>query len=283
MTDVDDRRLIAEPIMAWKRATMTIGRDGEVRFRPVSASGTYGLVENAECRPILARILGDVHEPTHTPPHRHCSCGFYATKDRRAPTLGKVALRVELTGTVIVHARGYRAQRQRVVAIEVPSRCSTRTVECGEASGVVLDPDTGRLEPSCAECAQQARAMLFGLSDIAGRAGVDVAWTDDDPAERTLHVNLTAYTAAFQNALNQMMVTVQQAAETFERATLTTFTVANDGAQPSSWIEDEKWDDAVDSGPVHPLEAKRRRDEERRQRLEQLAGPKRAPRNTRRP
>lgn len=66
---------------------------------------------------------------------------------------------------------------------------------------------------------------------------------------------------------------------TFQRSIYTTWLSADqqdgDGATPTYAVQDE--------GPVHALEAKRRRDEERRQRLEKLDGPKRAPRTTRRP
>ena len=57
-------------------------------------------------------------------PGYHCSCGIYAVKERwqllSAGFAATVVGRVELSGLVIEHERGYRAQRARIVELYAP-------------------------------------------------------------------------------------------------------------------------------------------------------------------
>lgn len=281
-TELEDRRLVAEPIMGWKAAALVDVPGVGPRFQPISASGTYGTVEVAECRPVhgvtpgytmwdqlralpVGLLAGPV--PTHDVPDPDCACGFYARKERADLALsggrrGQVRLRVALTGTVIAHERGYRAQRQQVVGVEIPKVCG-----CGDRDHIVglwvVGPST-YYRPVCRSCAAHAGIEPIALADMTALLGVDVAWCDPTPAwpEITFHFGVSA--AQFQQAMTKAMQDLMSAAQ------LTTYQF-NASFGPL-------FDDPAPE-PEHPLDAKRRRDEERRQRLEQLAGPRRAPRN----
>jgi hypothetical protein len=280
-TATDERRLVAEPIMAWKTATLTGTMwSDELAFKPLSAPGTYGTTEVAECRPVPGVTPGhrwmwsydgkrgvDDGPPEHDAPHPDCACGFYATKDRTAPAVDVVALRVELTGTVIVHERGYRAQRQQVVAIEIPKMC-----RCGRKDVIGLLP-MAPFRPLCPRCSDRIPVRPAVLSDVAGRLGLDVGWCEPvagvDRWNRGGFVPSASVIGSFGVSFAQMQQAMQQAMQQ-------TIQAMQSSAQLTKAMLDELLDD---DEPVHPLEAKRRRDEARRQRLEQLAGPRRGPRN----
>lgn len=89
-------------------------------------------------------------------PDLRCSCGWYAMRDRDQVTLGGAAaiVDVELSGRVIVAERGFRAEHQRILRIELPA-----CYFCGEdveAAHVTdfFNGNSQRLWFSCAEHAQ---------------------------------------------------------------------------------------------------------------------------------
>lgn len=129
------------PILAWKLCNLT--RDGEgYRFYRIGAlslfknfRGSYGIEGTAECVSPRYRRSGIPKEfCTKDVPNLSCVCGFYAVReiellkenycgsDTRDLTEGQVLLQVELYGKVIVHSRGYRAEKQRVLEMWLPTK-----------------------------------------------------------------------------------------------------------------------------------------------------------------
>lgn len=143
-------------------------------------------------------------------PGEGCDCGFYAVRPgcedevfdtvdglRRRAT--SVRLEVELTGDVLEFDLGYRAARQRVLRVVVPSRCAPcsrfddtrQAVALLPKDGPGHGPDTalgalGRLggrdpwpvlEPVC-ELHRPAPDEFapLGLLELAGLLGTEVAW-----------------------------------------------------------------------------------------------------------
>lgn len=106
-----------------KIAQLIVGPDDEVWLAGVT-SLRYGVDELARCRRRSCR-----------PPGLDCRCGFYAFRDRsraidlfaqltvRHPARSYVLLTVDLDGEVLEYDLGFRAQRQRVLRIEVPAVC----------------------------------------------------------------------------------------------------------------------------------------------------------------
>lgn len=106
-----------------KIAQLIVGPDDEVWLAGVT-SLRYGVDELARCR----------RRACH-PPGLDCRCGFYAFRDRqravdlfaqltvRHPARSYVLLTVDLDGEVLEYDLGFRAERQRVLRIEVPGVC----------------------------------------------------------------------------------------------------------------------------------------------------------------
>lgn len=106
-----------------KIAQLIVGPDDDVWLAGVT-SLRYGVDELARCRRRSCR-----------PPGLDCRCGFYAFRDRasavelfaqltiRHPARSYVLLTVDLDGEVLEYELGFRAQRQRVLRIEIPAAC----------------------------------------------------------------------------------------------------------------------------------------------------------------
>lgn len=122
-------RPVAEPVIAWKHAYIEVDDSG-VYFRGIGVSARYGVESVAECAlngHLEAAEMGMEHGPA---PSRYCRCGFYAVKNNLDPfdpvnegryiPVGQVLLQVELYGRIIVHTQGYRAEKQRVLAVYSP-------------------------------------------------------------------------------------------------------------------------------------------------------------------
>lgn len=97
----------------------------EVKFVPLNGDfGLFGIDSDAECK----RVLSD-----HDAPAWGCVCGFYAMPtgalseyDRRR---GHAILEVELSGKIICHDKGYRAEHQRVLEVLVPNCACNRPAD----------------------------------------------------------------------------------------------------------------------------------------------------------
>lgn len=140
-------------------------------------------------------------------PGLDCVCGFYAFRDRaaalellgelsrRRPDRGYVLLDVDLDGEVLEYEHGFRAARQRVHRVGLPSWCGMCRAEgLSSPAGLVADP-TQRAEQSVRErhapvgttlprgaatvravCAahQPARARRTSLSVLRDRLGTEI-------------------------------------------------------------------------------------------------------------
>lgn len=103
----------------------------------------YGVDTIAACR-----------RRTCEPPGLDCRCGFYAFRERREalellgslgsrhPARSYVLLTVDLDGNVLEYESGFRAQRQRVLRIEIPAAC----MRCLRG-GVITPPVTYMAHP----------------------------------------------------------------------------------------------------------------------------------------
>ncbi len=120
------------PIIAYKTADLTIRKGGPPRLRSHFTGWEYNGADRAFCRKTSGQTVRDTF---HRPPILDCACGFYAvnTFDRVQREYGRmfgaVLLEVELFGKVIVHEYGYRAERQRILHVGLPSCFFTHTTE----------------------------------------------------------------------------------------------------------------------------------------------------------
>lgn len=126
-------RVADEPIRAWKVAHLRLTGEGW-RFSGIGVAMEYGVEEVAKCarqgdHPTThvivngaGQVVSRIEEPIHTAPSLDCACGFYAVAEADLSTrygfvtAAEVLLEVELYGRVIVHERGYRAEKQRVLS-----------------------------------------------------------------------------------------------------------------------------------------------------------------------
>lgn len=144
------------------------------------------------------------------PPGLSCFCGFYAFRERdRAlelidwlgslqPTRSYVLLSADLDGEVLEYEHGFRAQRQRVVRIEVPDRCQPCAAQgqgMGVATALVTHPrfrseqlfaqqdlvsrlalpmGSAPLRPLCARHTPPSLARLHTLPELRGLIGTEV-------------------------------------------------------------------------------------------------------------
>lgn len=114
------------------------------------------------------------HRRGHAAPALECSCGFHAVGDAEA--LGDVThvladtvlLDVELSGAIVEHERGFRAERQRIVGVRFPATCSW-------CDGPALTVVPGRRwRSACARCGAERRALV--RADATGVLGIDVGF-----------------------------------------------------------------------------------------------------------
>lgn len=121
-TDLDPERAL-DALRGYKVAQLIVGA-GDTAWLAGVASLRYGVDTLAQCRRGSCR-----------PPGLDCRCGFYAFRDRdraidllgrldsRHPARTYVLLTVDLDGAVLEYEAGFRAQRQRVLRIEIPNAC----------------------------------------------------------------------------------------------------------------------------------------------------------------
>jgi hypothetical protein len=120
----------------YKIAQLIVGSDDTAWLAGIT-SQSYGIDTVARCR-----------RRTCQPPGLDCLCGFYAFRDRtralellgqlgtRHPARTYVLLTVDLDGTVLEYESGFRAQRQRVLRIDIPNACM-RCLRAGEIAPAV--------------------------------------------------------------------------------------------------------------------------------------------------
>jgi hypothetical protein len=194
-----------EPLRAVKRARLRISPDGRsATLSGLTLGGRYAAEDDARC-PRGCTIPAD-----------GCDCGFYALRpDREAEVFGasehllratSVRLDVELSGAVLEYDRGYRAQHQRVLRVEVPRICAScaRFHDRQEAvtliavpasflpfggPAIARAPSAHRefwpvLEPAC-QLHRRTRSEVpgIGLADLAGLLGTEVVWAPQEASE----------------------------------------------------------------------------------------------------
>lgn len=159
----------AEPITAWKRAGIAI-RGGQPVLRGVMY-GEYKPVDTAIHAPFNF-LSPDRH---HQAPDAKCVCGFYgvakewlyqASKDYTSSSCAD--LEVELYGRVIRHRDGWRAEKQRVLAVHLDLSC----LRCRRpAKGI----HQGGL--NCGNCHSGiAPTVWFTPAELSSLLGVEVRW-----------------------------------------------------------------------------------------------------------
>lgn len=160
------------PILAHRIARLTF--DGtSLPFKPLHRGRPFGVDSTARCEVehayMSVRGFYESRPKPHTSPGLDCQCGFYSVPSDVEPW-GEghdfVTLLVELSGTVIEHEKGYRAEHQRVVECQVPA-CRY----CGNQSAVI-DVRSGQMyEATCK--AHVAQVAVEQCGD--GRVLIDVA------------------------------------------------------------------------------------------------------------
>jgi hypothetical protein len=150
------------PVTAWKLASWRWSPDEAVEFTGLAGT-TYQQTDWSRCR------LGC---PPGKPLAEHHRCGFYGWRHRRrglTPDPRRVELRVALGGVVREYAFGYRAGRQRVLAVHVPPVCRW-------CQALATGLDSRSLAPVCERCARQRFDRPMPVAAVRDRTGLDVWW-----------------------------------------------------------------------------------------------------------
>lgn len=159
----------------------------------------YGADGTAQCRHTRC-----------TPPGLGCDCGFYAFRhrDRALHLLSNVEeahpercyalLTADLDGDVLEYEHGFRAERQRILAVDLDNRChrcrmdaradSAATTffthptfrgECSLATSArvltALPMDHAPIKPLCAAHAPDSRGRAYQLTELCDLTGTEVS------------------------------------------------------------------------------------------------------------
>lgn len=191
-----------DPLRGYKIAQLIVGPHDDAWLAGVT-SLRYGVDELAKCRRRGCR-----------PPGLDCRCGFYAFRDRahavdllgqlgsRHPARSYVLLTADLDGDVLEYELGFRAQRQRVLRIEVAGACS-RCLRDGDlrpavaflahphfrgeqllyertlSARMALPLGSAPVRPVCADHIPHGAARRFTLLSLRGLTGTEVALLPD--------------------------------------------------------------------------------------------------------
>jgi hypothetical protein len=165
-------RANGDHITGYKWARLVAYGD-ELRFQPIyNMHPEYDVESTAMC------------EHGNQVPASDCKCGFYALKRRQhlGYVLGTLSnqvvrsrlmtLEVDLSGRVLVANMGYRAEKQRVLRVLVPTRCAFRHEKRRRrrAAGVAIYKR--EVLAVCQDCAPS----FMPLSVIADALGTEVVW-----------------------------------------------------------------------------------------------------------
>ena len=173
-----------EPIRAWKRANLVIER-GLVRFGAMGVDERYSVDGHAHCSSqyrLSSLWWGEARVPHGATPSLSCRCGFYAWTERDDafkvyPTAA--LLEVDLFGTVIVHERGYRASRQRVLAVWLPKTCASSLCAADATEVAEVDKQVlGFCSQHASLVPETALSARGTTSDLAALIGTEVRWLD---------------------------------------------------------------------------------------------------------
>jgi hypothetical protein len=189
-----EEELGVEARRGYKTAQVLIDARGAATFAGITEGGAYRAEARASCARARCRA-----------PAPECVCGFYAFK-RRADALEllrqtlacnglrhKALLTVELEGSVLQYERGYRAERQRVLAVAFEPECAFRVrgalphpadrlvaVPTARARSLYAVPGSpagpgAPLRPVCDDHVPTG-ARAFRPVELAGLLGTEVGW-----------------------------------------------------------------------------------------------------------
>lgn len=125
--------------------------------------GPHVCVPGGLCYRRVAEAVCD-ERAGHAAPDEQCQCGFYAFRPDTAmahnlePGPNQWRLQVRLSGKVVVHEEGYRAQHQEVVSVEPPGRCG-----CQQGAPTMVVVDGRDVVVRCIRCAADAVAERGAL------------------------------------------------------------------------------------------------------------------------
>ena len=180
---------VAEPIRVRKLARVAYNPAGRASLWGYSVPVAYKAVDTAQCW-IHRQYLNPQLERLHHPPVTGCDCGFYAMANvddvpERAQHQNWL-LDVELYGRVKRHARGWRAEKQRVLAAVAPDRC----VYCaGPCAALRLYGSSGLVYPVCG----LSPTTVHGLDEQWGMSvSLDVLRAQLAPVEITERTKWTS-------------------------------------------------------------------------------------------
>lgn len=121
------------PILAARRAHIEAftpnGSGDKLVFRSLTTNFTFGKQAIASCN----------KHYDHTAPDLNCTCGFYAVPADKLTSYtfsDTVTLLVELSGKIIEHEEGFRAQKQQVCEVKI-KKCG-----CGKPATLLLFDNT---------------------------------------------------------------------------------------------------------------------------------------------
>lgn len=169
-----------EPIRGW-RAAQVVLEGNRYRFQSVIAGhGSYDAEAVAACHRndgyygIRISMYHSEAERRHEAPGEDCSCGFYAVIDPAdvedlAHGRGTVMIEADLYGRVIVHERGYRAQKQRALSVTIPADC----LYCTNAAQPAVPVEGGPLVFVCEKHLPEDH-VLISSHDLAAKLGTEV-------------------------------------------------------------------------------------------------------------
>lgn len=159
-----------------------VGRMFTVRFLSVvSSNESFGRDASATCNKIFY----------HQAPDWDCTCGFYAVPADMLPrhnySKGLTTLQVELSGLVVAHDEGYRAEHQRVLEVVV-QRC-----HCGKPSDAIHFDKASHLYQGvyCATHSERTLGLLADWCQLvrAGRLKELIGIMDQVSSEDTKYFN----------------------------------------------------------------------------------------------
>lgn len=207
-----------ESVRAWKRARLRVD-GGVLKFEGTGVQHAYSVEDSA----IHAYGTPLVEHPSPDPDFGCHTCGFYAMSDRTMlPVLSReyvnstLDLEVELSGTIIEHEKGYRAGKQRVLAVWVDRRCAIcaspkyfESLPAGQyfywngtsfgktpvavGGGAKGEPDSPHSDPKFVQadglrltegnyavpsCRSCTPLGLVSLSEASGLLGTEIRWSE---------------------------------------------------------------------------------------------------------
>lgn len=165
-----------DPIVTWKRACLKLTERG-IKLTKMLPVSCMEVIPDAEAICLL-------HPVEHKPPVLNCSCGFYAYNEKPEELYHYAILQVELSGVIIEHETGYRAQYQRVLGCFMPHKCAQGFCEgffCNNlATTLVASPSYGGAIAIVSSCGNhEAKRRKISLSEVSNAIGIEVQWDTD--------------------------------------------------------------------------------------------------------